>query len=156
MMFCRQMLMRLLVVAAVFCAFEIRASADESLAVVGKKVNAKLVKLFGSGGYQGLTSYGTGAVVSPDGYVLTVYSQMLNTPDLRVHLYNGTRVHAKIVVVEPELDVALLKIVEKVDLENVSIKLNESDEKSTEVKGYFDVLEAAKKPLQETGTGVLA
>src|SRR5438105_10142012 len=97
-------------------AWAIPVSADESLAVVGKKVNAKLVKLFGSGGYQGLTSYGTGAIVSPDGYILTVYSQMLNTPDLRVHLYNGNRVHAKIVVVEPELDIALLKIVEKVDL----------------------------------------
>jgi serine protease Do len=150
------MLTPLFMVGACCWALAAQARADESLAVVGKKVNAKLVKLFGSGGYQGLTSYGTGAVVSPDGYILTVYSQMLNTPDLRVHLYNGNRVHAKIVVVEPELDIALLKIVEKVDLENVSIKLNDSDEKSTEVKGYFDVLDAAKKPLQETGTGVLA
>jgi len=155
-MVCRRFLTRVFLIAAALLAFSARGSADESLAVVAKKVNAKLVKLFGSGGYQGLTSYGTGVVVSPDGYVLTVYSQMLNTPDLRVHLYNGTRVHAKMIVVEPELDIALLKIVEKVELDKVSIKLNDNDEKPTEVKGYFDVMEAAKSPLQETGTGVLA
>jgi serine protease Do len=43
-----------------------------------------------------------------------------------------------------------------VELDKVSIKLNDNDEKPTEVKGYFDVMEAAKAPLQETGTGVLA
>jgi serine protease Do len=77
---------------------------------IGKQVNPKLVKVFGSGGFRGLVAYGTGIVVSPDGYVLTIASHLLDTPDLRVHLYDGRRCHAKVVVIEPELDAALIKI----------------------------------------------
>ncbi len=113
--------------------------ADESFARVADKVNPKLVKLFGSGGFRGLASYSTGILVSSDGYVLTVNSPMLDTRDLRVHLSDGTRYdHARLVAVEPELDVALIKIdkVEGLD--------------------YYDVFEAARRPVAEPGTGVLA
>ncbi len=115
---------------------------DDSVAAVAEQVNSKLVKLFGSGGIRGLASYGTGIIVSPDGYVLTVQSHILDTPDLLVHLADGTRYHAKVVAVEPELDVALLKI-------------GDGKEKVEDLP-YFDVAEAAKRPLAETGTGVLA
>jgi serine protease Do len=114
----------------------------ETFAKVAEEINPKLVKLFGSGGIRGLPSYGTGVIISPDGYVLTVYSHILDTRDLRVHLYDGTRYHARLVCVEPELDVALVKIgtgSEKIELEH-----------------YFDVVEAAKRPIVPTGTGVLA
>jgi len=63
----------------------ISARADDSFAAVSEKVNPKVVKLFGSGGFTGLVSYGTGVLVSPDGYVLTVAGHMLDTQDLRVH-----------------------------------------------------------------------
>ncbi len=116
--------------------------ADESFAAVAEQVNAKLVKLFGSGGIRGLASYGTGVVVSPDGYILTVQSHILDTSDLRVHLADGTRYQARVVAVEPELDVALLKI--------------GNDKEKVEDLAYFDIAEAAKRPLAETGTGVLA
>ncbi len=64
--------------------------AEESFAKVSEKVNPKLVKLFGSGGIRGLASYGTGVFVSPDGYILTVNSHILDTqrparPPLRRH-----------------------------------------------------------------------
>jgi len=111
--------------------------AEDSFANVADKVNAKLVKLFGSGGFQGLASYGTGALVSPDGYILTVSSHILDTPDLLVHLADGRRFRGKVVATEPNLDVALVKIEAK-ELE------------------FFDVLKAAERPLAETGTGVLA
>src|SRR6516225_2429833 len=84
--------------------------AKESFAKVSEKVNPKLVKLFGAGGIRGLASYGTGILISADGYILTVNSHIINTADLRVHLHDGTRYHAKVVAVEPELDVALVKI----------------------------------------------
>jgi serine protease Do len=87
-----------------------------------------------------LASYGTGIVVAPDGYILTVASHILDTPDLRVHLFDGTRYYAKVVALEPELDIALVKIDTKDKLE----------------LPYFDVLEAAKKPIAEAGTNVLA
>src|SRR5262245_6093304 len=84
--------------------------ADDSFAAVAEQINQKVCKVYGSGGIRGLASYGSGIVVSPDGYILTVASHLLDTQDLRVHLYDGTRYHAKVVAVEPELDVALVKI----------------------------------------------
>ena len=113
------------------------APAEESFAAVADKVNAKLVKLFGSGGFQGLASYGTGALVSSNGYILTVSSHILDTPDLLVHLSDGRRFKAKVIATEPNLDVALLKIDAK-DLE------------------FFDFAAAAERSVVETGTGILA
>src|SRR4051812_11278865 len=118
------------------------ARADESFAKVAEAVNVKLCKLFGAGGVQGLASYGTGVVVSPDGYILTVHSHILDTQDLRVHLYDGTRYHARVVAVEPELDVALVKVGD--------------DKTKVEDLPHFDVAAAAKRPAAEPGTAILA
>jgi S1-C subfamily serine protease len=118
------------------------AMAEESFAKVSDKVNPKLVKLFGAGGVKGLPSYGSGILISADGYILTVNSHILDTRDLRVHLYDGTRYHARLVAVEPELDVALVKIGD--------------DKVKVEGQEYFDVVEAAKRTPVEPGTGVLA
>ena len=112
--------------------------ADDSFAAVSEKVNQKVVKLFGSGGFTGLVSYGTGALVSPDGYILTVAGHMLDTQDLRVHLSDGRRFHAKVVVIEPELDAALVKI------------------EKAEGLPYFDIEQAAKARLAHTGDWILA
>jgi len=116
------------------------ARAQESFAGISDKINNKLVKIFGAGGFLGIPPYGSGILVSPDGHILTVASQMLETQDLRIHLANGDRYHAKIVAVEPELDLAMLKIAE----ENVK------------TPDYFDITAEAKKPIVESGTGVLA
>src|SRR5438045_1066899 len=96
------------------------ARADDSVADVAEQVNKKMVKLYGSGGLKGLAAYGTGFFVTRDGYILTVYSHILDTPDLRVHLPNGDKYHAKVVAVEPELDVALLQLdtKEKIELKD--------------------------------------
>jgi serine protease Do len=114
------------------------ARADESFARVADEVNQKTVKLFGSGGFRGVPHYGTGILVSADGYILTASSVMLDTVDLRVHLADGRRMHAQTIATEPQLDIALVKI-DKV--ENLP---------------FFDVTEAAKRPLAAVGTGVLA
>lgn len=114
--------------------------AEESFAQVSDKVNPKLVKLFGAGGFKGLQSYGSGILVSSDGYILTINSHILDTQDLRVHLADGTHFHAKVVAIEPELDVALVKI----------------DDKTVEDLPFFDVAAAAKRAPVEPGTGVLA
>jgi serine protease Do len=114
------------------------ARAEESFEKVCREVNSKLCKLYGSGGYKGIASYGTGIVISPDGYILTIASQMLDTPDLRVHLFDGRRFHGKVVVTEPNLDVALIKIDKVKDLP------------------FFDIGVAAGRPVAEPGTGVLA
>jgi S1-C subfamily serine protease len=87
------------------------ALAQDQFATTAEQVNKKMVKLFGSGGFKGLASYGTGLVISPDGHVLTVASHLLDTQSLRVHLYDGRRFdNVKTIVTEPVLDLAILKI----------------------------------------------
>src|ERR1700751_4642392 len=63
--------------------------AQQSFTVTAAKVNPKLVKLFGAGGFKGLPSYGTGILISPKGHILTVNNHILSTADLRAHLYDG-------------------------------------------------------------------
>jgi serine protease Do len=113
-------------------------TAPVTLAGVAEEVNRKMVKLFGSGGFRGLNSYGTGIVVSADGYVLTVASPLLDTSDLVVHLADGRRLNAKVVVTEPALDASLVKIDKVDDLP------------------FFDVAQAAKAPFAQPGDWVLA
>lgn len=86
------------------------ALADVSFAAVARDVNRKMVKVYGAGGYRGVNAYCTGVLISPDGFILTVYSPTLDTSNLRVHLYDGTRHAVELVAAEPQLDVALLKI----------------------------------------------
>ncbi|HMO35681.1 MAG TPA: trypsin-like peptidase domain-containing protein, partial [Gemmatales bacterium] len=87
--------------------------ADISFATVVRETNQKMVKVYGAGGYRGVNAYCTGVLISPDGYILTVYSPTLDTPNLRVHLYGGTRHAVELVAAEPQLDVALLRIKER-------------------------------------------
>ena len=79
-----------------------------------------------------------------DGYVLTANAQLLDTRDLRVHLWDGTKYHAEIVAQEPELDVALIKI---------SPATTRTRSRTCR---YFDLDEAAKRPPVDVGTEVLA
>ena len=50
--------------------------------------------MFGAGGFSRLNNFGTGIIISKDGYMLTVASQLLDTSDLVVHLYDGQRLKA--------------------------------------------------------------
>jgi serine protease Do len=113
-------------------------SAQESFTPTAEQVNKKMVKLFGAGGIKGLPSYGTGTLVSPDGFILTVNNHILNTVDLRVHLHDGRLYNAKVVAREPDLDVALLKIEQEV--ENLP---------------HYDIAKAAAGPMAETGDWIL-
>src|SRR6266496_4451910 len=61
------------------CLWAAPARADESFAEVAQSINNKMVKLFGSGGFRGLAHYGTGILVTSDGYILTVAAPMLDT-----------------------------------------------------------------------------
>ncbi len=114
--------------------------AQDPLTDAALKANKKMVKLFGIGGFKGLPSYGTGLVVSKQGHILTCNNHILvNSSGILVHLYDGRQYQAKVLVREPELDVALLKIDEEVDLFN-----------------HFDFDKEAAKPLAENGDWVIA
>lgn len=123
------------------------ASASDPFDVVADKVNQKLVKLFGAGGFRGVANYGTGILISPDGHILTGASQMLDASELVVHLYDGRKMKAVVVVTEPELDIALVKI--KVDGKK-------PDEPTGLDLPFYDISEVVKRPLAEPGDWVLA
>jgi len=115
-----------------------RSQEMASLATVVEQVNPKVVKIFGPGGYLGINSYGTGILVSADGYVLTVSSPLVDSADLVAHLFDGRRVRARAIVAEPALDAALIKLEKVEDLP------------------HFDLAQAASKPLAQAGEPVLA
>src|SRR5712691_9863036 len=69
-------------VAALFLVVT-ASPAQQTFTPVAGEVNKKMVKLFGAGGFKGLPSYGTGILVSNDGYILTVNNHILGTADLR-------------------------------------------------------------------------
>ena len=135
--------MTFLLQASLFAALAVSYQAGEmSLNDVVQKVNPKMVKIYGSGGFKGLPAYGTGVLVSPNGYVLTVANHLMETTDLRVHLYDGTRLPAKLIAMEPELDIALLKI--------------GTDKSKIDDLPFYDIVAAAKTPLATPGTSILA
>src|SRR5262245_36926028 len=101
--------------------------ADDSPARGAHAVHKQLVQLLVCGVFKPLVDFGTGIIVSPEGHVLTVYNHLLDTPELRVHMSDGRRLHAKLLASEPQLDIALAKI------DNVS------------GLPYFDIEEAAKR-----------
>jgi serine protease Do len=112
--------------------------AQEAFTKTAEEVNKKMVKIYGAGGIKGLPSYGSGFLVAPTGFILTVNNTILNTNDIRIHLADGRVCNAKVVAREPELDLALLKI-----------------EQDVGKVPFFDVAEAIKKPMAETGDWIL-
>lgn len=86
------------------------ASAGDTFADVVAAVQPKVVKIFGAGGYRGLEHYQSGFLISADGYVLTVWSYVLDTDYIQATLHDGRVMQAKVVGVDPRLEAALLKI----------------------------------------------
>ena len=122
------------------------ASAADPFNKVANTVNEKLVKLFGSGGFKGVTNYGTGILISPDGHILTAATQMLDTSELIVHLYDGRRMRANVIVIEPELDAAIVKI---------KVEGKKPDESTGLDLPFYDFAAEVKRPQAKPGDWVL-
>lgn len=134
-----------LLLLAVVLVGSSRAHAEEqSFAKVATKVNTKMVKLFGAGGIKGLPHYGTGILISADGYILTSANHLLDSNNVRVHLADGRRYESvKRVAVNAVLDLAILKISPK-------------DKEDLTDLPFFDIAEASKRPQAQAGDWVLA
>ncbi|MFO0089150.1 MAG: S1C family serine protease [Pirellula sp.] len=74
------------------------------------RVQEKVVKLFGAGGAKGLESYQSGVLIGSDGYILTSWSTVLDVTSVRVVAYDGRRLNATVVGVDPPNEMALLKV----------------------------------------------
>jgi serine protease Do len=81
-----------------------------SYAGIARNVQSKVVKLYGAGGLQGLESYQSGLLISPEGHVLTVWSYVLDSDDVVVVLDDGRRFTAEHVAADPLTEVAVLKL----------------------------------------------
>lgn len=136
-----------LLASAVVLVAPALAPAADPFAETVEKANKKLVKVFGAGGFQRLNNYGTGVVISKEGHILTVASQLLDTSELVVHLYDGQRMKAQVIVTEPLLDIALVKI--KVDGKKI-------DEPNGLDLDHFDYDAAVKRGPAAPGDWILA
>jgi len=86
------------------------APGGSPLAQTIARVQPKIVKIYGAGGFRGMEGYQSGMLISPDGHVLTVYSYVLDTDYIRATLADGRRFDAKLLGADPRLEVAVLKI----------------------------------------------
>ncbi len=74
------------------------------------RVQPKMVKVYGAGGFAEMEEYQSGVFVSADGMILTAFSPVLNTDELECVLYDGSRHEAKILGVDAVTELAVLKI----------------------------------------------
>lgn len=88
---------------------------------VVRTVQDKVVKIYGAGGVPGLESYQTGIIISPEGHILTAWSTVLDADMVTVVTTQGQRFEAKILGMDPKLEIAVLKA-ETSDLPFFSLK----------------------------------
>jgi len=96
--------------AAGFAAGADRAGGGPSIAETIERVQPKVVKIYGAGGFRGMEAYQSGLLISPDGHVLTVFSYVLDTDYITATLGDGRKFEARLLGADPRLEVAVLKI----------------------------------------------
>lgn len=69
-----------------------------------------IVKLYGAGGARGLESYQTGILIGDGTLILTSWSTVLDVDKVRVVTYDGRRLDAEVAGVDPQCELALLRI----------------------------------------------
>ncbi len=98
------------ILQAVLLLFVLSSSAPASIVDAIDRVQPKMVKIYGAGGFRGMEAYQSGILISPEGHVLTVFSHVLDTDYITVVLADGRKFEAKLLGADPRLDVAVLKI----------------------------------------------
>ena len=74
------------------------------------RVQPRMVKIYGAGGFRNMEAYQSGMLISPEGHILTVFSYVLDTPYTTAVLADGRKFEAQLLGADPRLDVAVLKI----------------------------------------------
>jgi serine protease Do len=92
------------------CGLGANISQAASYADTIATVQPKLVKIYGAGGIRGLEAYQSGLLISADGYVLTVWSYVLDSDVITVTLDDGRKLSAELVGADPRLEIAVLKL----------------------------------------------
>jgi S1-C subfamily serine protease len=100
----------LICVAFAYAAGAGAADPGRTTGAVLDDAQAKVVKIYGAGGFRGMEPYQSGILISAEGHVLTVWSYVLDTDHITVTLNDGRRFDAKLLGADPRLEVAVLKI----------------------------------------------
>ena len=70
----------------------------------------KVVKLYGAGGARGLESYQSGVIIDNIGHIVTSWSTVLDVAKIRVVTFDGRRLDATMVGMDPQNELAVLKV----------------------------------------------
>jgi serine protease Do len=98
------------------------------------------------------SAVGSGFIISPDGYIVTNNHVIANANEIRVILYDGTTLPAKLIGTDPRADVALLKVTTDIKLK--AIPWGSSDKTRT---GEFVIAMGNPFGLGETvTTGIIS
>jgi len=92
------------------CTLTAPANAAGTIHDVIKDARAKMVKIYGAGGFRGLEPYQSGVLISAEGHILTVWSYVLDSDTVLVTLDDGRKYEAELLGTDPRLDIAILKI----------------------------------------------
>ncbi|MEI7458798.1 MAG: S1C family serine protease [Pirellula sp.] len=104
----------LLLVFASNCTRASDQGRDPSTVINNEAVIAtsqeKVVKLYGAGGVKGLESYQSGIIIDNSGHILTSWSTVLDVNKVRVVTFDGRRLDATVVGMDPQNELAVLKV----------------------------------------------
>ena len=90
-----------------FVTDTVNAISNEALISTSQE---KVVKLYGAGGVRGLESYQSGIIIDNVGHILTSWSTVLDVAKVRVVTYDGRRLDATMVGMDPQNELAVLKV----------------------------------------------
>lgn len=93
----------------------------------------KVVKLYGAGGARGLESYQSGILINNSGHILTSWSTVLDVAKVRVVTFDGRRLDATMVGMDPQNELAILKVE---DAGLVGFDLNKAAQGSTGLRVF--------------------
>ena len=78
-------------VAAVLIVVVLASTAAASMPEMIDRVQPKIVKIYGAGGFRGMEAYQSGMLISPTGHILTAYSYVLDTDYITAVLADGRK-----------------------------------------------------------------
>ena len=106
---------RVLACCLAFCAASMSHCCAQSNVAIGSlnsvavSAELKTVKLYGAGGVAGLESYQSGFFIDDQGHILTVWSTVLDVDTVIAITSDGRRFEAKVVGIDPNLEIAVLE-----------------------------------------------
>jgi serine protease Do len=118
------------------------SASAASITRVIDDAQAKMVKIYGAGGFRGMEHYQSGMLISAEGHILTVSSYVLDTDYITVTLADGRKCQAKLLGADPRTEVAVLKI-EAADLPHFDLAKAVPGEAGTRVLALSNLFNIA-------------